>query len=121
VVERVVHRQHPAPGLPDHVIAPGDPELIDERPELVLEELGGPERRVGVGQVIALAVAELVVEDARAPGAVQLGDRLDVVVRRARAAVADHDRGVQRVRVELADDAVPGPVAVALEVAFHGG
>ena len=56
MVERVVHREHPAPRLPEHVVAPGDPEVLDERRELVLEELGRPERGVGVGQVVAVAV-----------------------------------------------------------------
>src|SRR4051794_1665194 len=118
--ERVVHREHPAPRLAEDVVAPGDPEVVDERGQLVLEELRRPERRIGVGQVVAASVAELVVEHARAPGAVQLGDRLDVVVRRPRPAVADHERRAQPVRVEVADDPVPGPVAVALEVALHG-
>ena len=51
----------------------------------------------------------------------ELGDRLDVVVRPSRAAVADDQRRTQRVGIEVADDAVPGLVAVALEVALHDG
>jgi hypothetical protein len=69
--------------------------------------------------VVATAVAELVVQDTRPPGPVQLGDRLDAVVRPAGSAVADDDRRAQRVRVELADDPVPRAVAVAFEMALH--
>ena len=59
--------EHPAPGVADEVVAAVDPEVLQERLELVGEEVGGPERRVGVGQVLAAPVADLVVEDARAP------------------------------------------------------
>jgi hypothetical protein len=50
---RVVEREHPAPGLAEDAVAPGDPEVLGERGVLVLEELDRPERRVGVGQVVA--------------------------------------------------------------------
>jgi hypothetical protein len=63
----VQHRQHPAPGLADDVVARGDAQVLGQRAELALEELGGPERRVGLGQVVRAPVAELVVENARAP------------------------------------------------------
>jgi hypothetical protein len=62
----VQHRQHPAPGLADDVVARGDAQVLGQRAELALEELGGPERRVGLGQVVRAPVAELVVENARA-------------------------------------------------------
>ena len=38
MVERVLHREHAAPRLPDDDVAVGDPELVRERDELVLEE-----------------------------------------------------------------------------------
>ena len=68
------------------------PRCARQLDELVLEELRRPELGRRVGQVLALAAAELVVEDAGAAEPAQVGDRLAVVVRRARAAVADHDR-----------------------------
>ena len=116
----VQESEHPAPGLAEHVVAPVDAEVLDQPGELALEQLDGPERRVGVGQVVGASVAELVVEDARPTGAQALrGDRRDVVVRRARPAVADHHRRARCSRIEVSHDPVPGAMAVALEVALH--
>ena len=118
MVERVLHREHPAPRLADDRVPVGDAEVPRELGELVLEELRRPEVGGRVGQELALAAAELVVEDAGAAGPAQVGDRLAVVVRGAGAAVADHDGRQRRARVELADDAVPGLVAAPLHPSF---
>ena len=85
--------EHPAPGLAEQVEAVGDPEVLDERAELGDEELDGPERRVGVGQVGAEPAAELVVVHDRAAVAGEGGHGQGVVVRRARPAVQDDERG----------------------------
>ena len=69
-----------------------------QRRQLVLEQLRRPEVRGRVGQQIALAATELVVEHARAAESAQIGDRLAVVVRSARAAMADDDRRLRRAR-----------------------
>jgi hypothetical protein len=118
----VQEREHAAPGLAEHVVAAVDPQVRGQRRQLALEQLRGPERRIGVGQVVGPAVAELVVEDARAAGAlVKLGDRLDVVVGRAGAAVAKDHRGLWGIRIEVADHAIPRSMPFQREVALHGG
>ena len=91
MLERVFHREHPAPRLADDGMPVVDAEVPCQRDELVLEELRRPELGRRVGQVLAPAATELVVEDARAAVPAQVGDRLDVVVRRAGTAVADDD------------------------------
>ena len=118
VVERVLHREHPAPGLPDHGVPAGDAELRGQLDQLVLEELRRPELGGRVGQVLALAAADLVVEDAGAAVPAQLGDRLAVVVCGSGATVADDDRRLRRVRIELAHDLVPGLVLPPLHQPF---
>src|SRR6478609_2668265 len=92
-----------------------DPEVPCQRRELVLEELWRPELSGRLWKVLALPAAELVVEHTGAPEPAQVGDRLDVVVGRARAAVADHDRSLRRGAVQRADDLVPGLVSVPAE------
>jgi hypothetical protein len=117
----VQQREHPAPRLAEHVVAPVDPQVRGERAELALEQRGRPERGVGVGQVVRVAVPELVVQHARPARALQRGKRLEVVVRRAGAAVAqDHGRPAG-ILVEVADDAIPGAMPVQQQVALHGG
>src|SRR4051812_17899108 len=113
MIERVLHREHAAPRLADDGVPLVDAEMARQRDELVLEELRRPEVGRRIGQVLAVATAELVVEDARAAVATEIGNRLDVVVRRAGAAVADHDRSLRRL---LAEDAVPRLVPVPAEV-----
>src|SRR5262249_47276904 len=100
----------------DDGVAVADAQVSGEIGELVLEELDGPEVGRSVRKVRAPAATELVVEDAAATGAREVGDRLRVVVGGARAAVADHDR--QRPPVEVAEDAVPGLVPVPDHPAF---
>src|SRR6266545_3174121 len=87
-------------------------------PIFVLEELRRPELRRRIRKVFALPAAELVVEDARAAEPAQVRDRLDVVVGGAGTAVADDHGREGRAAVELADDAIPGLVAVPQEAAF---
>ena len=114
VLERVQHGEHAAPGLPDHVVGGADAELGDERVQLALEQLGRPELGGRVGQVLGVAVSELVVEDARASRVRERRHRLEVVVGRARPPVAE-DRGRRPVRRDLTDHAVPGAVSLPLE------
>ena len=65
MIERVLHREHPAPRLADDRVAVGDPEVTRQLTKLVLEELRRPEVRGGVRKMLALAAADLVVQDAR--------------------------------------------------------
>ena len=118
MVEGVVHREHPAPRLADDRVPVGDAEVPGELGELVLEQPGCPEVGGRVGQELALAAAELVVEDAGAAEPAQVGDRLAVVVRGTGAAVADDDGRLRCARVELTHDAVPGLVAAPLHPSF---
>ena len=92
MIERVLHREHPAPRLADDRITVGDPEVTRQLIQLVLEELRRPEVRRSVRKMLALAAPDLVVQDTRPAEAVEVGDRLAVVVRRPRAAVTDDDR-----------------------------
>ena len=103
MIERVLHREHRAPRLADDRVAVGDGEVPGELGELVLEQPGCPEVDGRVGQELALAAAELVVEDAGAAEPAQVGDRLAVVVRGARDTVADDDGRLRCARVELAN------------------
>ena len=97
----MLHREHPAPRLADHVVCV-QAELGHERVELAQEEVHRPEVLTDIEPARGAPVADLVVEHA---WAVQRGDRLDVVVCRSRPAVAD-DR---RRRRPLANDLVPRP------------
>ena len=67
VVQGVLHREHPAPGLADHRVARGHPEVLGQRDQLVLEQLRGPELGGRVRQVLAQPAAELVVEHRARP------------------------------------------------------
>ena len=66
--------------------------MARQLPELVLEQLRRPELRGGVRKMLALAAADLVVQDAATAEAAELGDGLTVVMRRSWASVADDDR-----------------------------
>src|SRR5438093_12895227 len=100
MVEGVLHREHPAPRLADDGISVGDAEVPTELAELVLEQLGCPEVGGRIGQKLALAAAELVVEHAGAAEPAQVRNRLTVVARSTLAAAAD-DEGVRwRARIE---------------------
>ena len=101
------------------MVAAVDAHVLHERLELVGEEVGRPERRVGVGQVLAAPVADLVVEHAGAPGPAQPGDRRDVVVRGPGAAVQHDHRRLQGVGVELPDHPEPGAAAIDEQLALH--
>ena len=90
-------------------MAVGDPERVDEVVQLADEEVDRPEVGAAVRVVRAAAVAELVVvDDGAAVG--EVGEREEVVVRRAGAAVEDDERrgrsGVAGPQV--AGHAVPG-------------
>src|SRR5215213_7812167 len=110
MVERVFHREDAAPGLADNRMAILNPEVARQRGELVLEELRRPELGGRIRQMLALAAAELVVENTPAVVAGEVGDRLDVVVGRTRAAVADDDGRLPY--VEIPHNLVPGLVSV---------
>ena len=64
--------EHAAPRLADDGVAAADPEVAVERDELALEQLAVQKSAGASGQVLALAAAELVVEDA---GRGRTGDR----------------------------------------------
>src|SRR5690349_412635 len=106
----MLHPEHPAPRLPDDRVPVVYSEMTRQVDQLVLEQLNRPEVRRRVGEVRRVPAADLVVQHAAAPVPRELRDRLAVVVRSARAAVADHDgRGAGG---EVADDAVPRLVPV---------
>ena len=108
-----------APRLAEDVVAVADPEVVDEVRELAHEELDRPEVGAALGQVRRLAVSELVVEDDGPAVVREIGEREEVVVRRARPAVQRDERR-RPVRPELALHAIPGLVPVELGVAlFH--
>src|SRR5919198_1984908 len=105
--ERVLHRQHAAPRVPEEVDTV-EAERLADGADLVDEELDRPERQV-VGEVGPPA-AELVVEDRAAAGPGHPLERLEVVVRAARPAVQAKERQLAGF-LAVADDAVPRPVA----------
>jgi hypothetical protein len=99
--QRVLDREHRAPGGPEEV-DPVEAERLPDRPKLVHEELDRPEVRI-VGPV-GVATPELVVDDEPPALLDEPLERLEVVVRGARAAV-ETDQGNPALRPEVA---VPG-------------
>ena len=108
----------PPQDWPTIAYRPAIPRCRVSSDELVLEELRRPEVGGRVGEMLAPAAAELVVEDAAAAGPGEIGDRLAVVVRRAGAAVADDDGVSVRPRIELAHHAVPRLVTAPPHASF---
>jgi len=109
VRERILLGEEAAPGLAEDVVAPGDPERVDEVVQLADEEIHRPELGAAVGVVGAAPVPYLVVVDDR-PAVGEVDEREEVVVRRAGAAVEGDERRRRR-RVagpQLAGNAVPG-------------
>ena len=104
--ECVLLAEEPAPRRAEHVVPAGDSERVDEVVELADEQVDGPEVAVPPLVVRRSAVADLVVEH---HGAVvgEVGQRQQVVVRRAGPPVERHERG-GAVGTELAVDPVPG-------------
>ena len=98
----VLDREPAAPRLPEQVAA-----LEAERVAHLVDLLAGaverPQRRVV--RLVRAAAAELVVDDRRAVGGQALGQRLDVVARRAGAAVQDEQRHAVAVAVPPVPDA----------------
>ena len=90
-----------------------DAQRVDEVVQLPDEELGSPELRAAVRVVRAAPVPDLVVMDDRA-GAAEIGEREEVVVCRAGAAVENDERR-RPVGSEVARDAVPRLGAVSGE------
>ena len=91
------------------MVAAGDAERVDEVVELADEQVDRPEIRAALRVVRAPAVADLVVEDDRAPVLREVGEREQIVVRRAWAAVEGDEWGgrIGVVREEVAFDSVP--------------
>src|SRR6266550_5477075 len=99
------------------MVPAGDSERVDQVLELADEKVDRPEIRAALRVVRAPAVADLVVEDDRAPVLREVGEREQIVVRRAWAAVEGDEWGGRRigvVREEVAFDSVPrlGDIAV---------
>ena len=91
------------------MVAVGDPERVDEVVQLADEEVDRPEVGAAVRIVRAAPVAELVVvDDGTSVG--EVGEREEVVVRRAGAAVEDDERRGRSgiAGPQLAGHAVPG-------------
>jgi hypothetical protein len=93
---------------------PVQAELFAHRDELVDEPAEGPQRLVV--RTFGPAGAQLVVEDHR-PDAGEVGERLQVVMGHARAAVQAQQR---RTRPVCPGDLVPDPAAGNLDVPLSG-
>ena len=95
----------------------GDSERVDQVVELADEKVDRPEIRAALRVVRAQPVADLVVEDDRATVLREVGEREQVVVRRAWAAVKGDEWGgrIGVVRAEVAVDSVPGLGDVIVE------
>src|SRR2546422_8290530 len=97
------------------MVPAGDSERVDQVVKLADEQVDRPEIRAALRVVRAPAVADLVVEDDRAPVLREVGEREQIVVRRAWAAVEGDEWG-GRIGVvrEAAFDSVPrlGDIAV---------
>src|SRR5205823_12643051 len=88
----VLLTEEPAPRRPEHVIPLADAEVVDEVRKLPDEELHRPEVAAAFGEMRRPAVPELVIEDDGASVAGQAGERQQVVVGRAGAAVQEDER-----------------------------
>ena len=115
--QRVLLAEKAAPGLAEDVVAAGDPECVDEVVQLADEEVDGPEVGAAVGVMRAPAVPDLVVvDDGAAVG--QVGEREEIVVRRARTAVKDDERCGSR---GVAGAQIPGHAVPRLRFAERDG
>ncbi len=113
----MLHREHAAPGLAEDVVAVVDSQLMHQGPELPREQLDGPEAGGGMREMLRAPAADLVIEHARSPADPrEFADRLQVVVRRPRTAVEDHERG-RPAGVQSSLQAKPGPMPVPLDEA----
>jgi hypothetical protein len=92
LTDGVLGGEHPAPGLPEQVVAVRDAERFEQVVQLVHEEVDGPEVGALVGQVRRAPRSQLVVVDNGPTLVGQGGDSHDVVVGAARSPVGD-DQG----------------------------
>jgi hypothetical protein len=108
--ERVLEGEHPAPRRAEHVHPP-EPELVAEGGQLGQEDADAPLDPLGP---VGAPAAELVVEGDGTPALGQPLQGLEVVMRRAGAAVEAEER-VAAVPA-LPDDPVPGSMPVEDDV-----
>ena len=99
------------------MVPAGDSERVDQVVELADEQVDRPEIRAALRVVRAPAVADLVVEDDRAAVLREVGEREQIVVRRAWAAVEGDEWGgrIRVVRAEITVDSKPGLGDVTVE------
>src|SRR5207237_6473708 len=103
-------------------MARADAQRVDEVVQLADEEVDRPEVGAALRVVRAPSVAELVIEDDRAPALGEVGEGEQVVVRGAGPAM-EHDQRSGRAfvpRSELAVDAVPRLGRLAADLEGHG-
>src|SRR5512133_3997342 len=95
----------------------GDSERVHQVVELADDTVDRPEIRAAHRVVRAPAVADLVVEDDRAAVLHEVGEREQIVVRRAWTAVEGDERGgrIGVVRAEVTVDSEPGLGDVTVE------
>src|SRR6266545_7525131 len=109
--EHMLLGEHSSPGRAEQV-NPLEPELVAHGSHLLAEDLDAP---LDALRPIRLAAADLVVEHDR-PFVCKLLERREVVVRRPRSAVQREQR--RHGRIEIADEAVPRPIAAEIDVSL---